>query len=102
MRDVTDVEKDTCWLLGRRDKVSWLTCREKVAWLTYVRPNSIYATVSLPFGKRERTRSRLYRSQRSQPNTRWKTLDEISQIYLQAHLPDLKHSENVRHEFFFW
>lgn len=27
---VTDVENETCWLLGRRDKVSWLVARTLV------------------------------------------------------------------------
>ena len=49
--------------------------------------------------KLEGTRSRLYRSQISQPNTRWKALDEIYQIDIPLHRSTRKISANFRQTF---
>ena len=43
-------------------------------------------------------RSRLYRSQFLQVNTRLQALSEIYKIYIPLHLSDLNNSANVRHE----
>ena len=44
-----------------------------------------------------RARSRLYRSQILQVNTRWKALDEIYNIYMPLHRSDLNTSAKCRH-----
>ena len=44
-------------------------------------------------------RSRLYRSQFLQVNTRLKALGEIYKIYIPLHLSDLKNSANFRRKF---
>ena len=48
--------------------------------------------------KFSRARSPPYRSLISQPNARWKALDEIYQIYIPSHRSNLKISANFRHK----
>ena len=50
-------------------------------------------------GKLYKARSRLYRSQSLQVNTRWKALDEIYKIYVLLHRSGLNISENFRQTF---
>ena len=52
----------------------------------------------LTLGELWRARSRLYRSRFLQANTRWKSFDEIYQIYIPFHLSDLNQSTNLHRE----
>ena len=72
-----------------------VTCLITIFGLT-----QIYLTVSLPFDKRPRTRSRLYRSRFVQPNTHFLAFCEIYKIHTPSHRSKFKIFAKIRQTIF--